>query len=268
MWPDCRCRMPGSRCSGACADRKRSAADRPRPAPARRDRNVPRSTPSSVKRWIMPVSRSATKSWRDARSNARPPSAGPEFGTPSSSDIGEQRHGAGAAIDFPDRSRPAVGSDRTEQAGHESGVRRAAARAIRHVHRHRRRAPRSAVRRRRWRRRRCSAGPRRRARAKRPARSGARSTVNGLWRGDELGLRRPAHAGKTDHPQRGTIEVDVGLVDASGLGWGGEPMTVVPENPTTAASPTARIGGALCAKAAADRHKRHTARAICARTCT
>ena len=48
-------------------------------------------------------------------------------------DIGEQSHRAGAAVDLPDRPGSAVERDRTKQARHEGGVRRAAARAIRHA---------------------------------------------------------------------------------------------------------------------------------------
>ena len=93
----------------------------------------PRSTPSSVKRWIMPVSRSATNIWRDAGSNARPPSAGPELRHAVEHDIGEQVTAPVSAVDLPDRARSAIQRDRSKQAGHEGCVRRAAARTIGHA---------------------------------------------------------------------------------------------------------------------------------------
>ena len=42
----------------------------------------------------------------------------------------------------------------------------------------------------------------------------ARGDHEGLRRGNQLRLRRPAHAGKTDHPQSGAIEIDVGFFNA------------------------------------------------------
>ena len=127
-------------------------------------------------------------------------------------DIGEQRDRAGDAIDFPDRSRPAVGGDGTEQAGHEGGVRCAAPRtigtpvAVGIGNDDRQSIGRGGggvdVRR---------AGVVERKREHLSDLSGRRRER--LWRGNELGLRRPAHAAEIDHPQRGTVEVDVGLVE-------------------------------------------------------
>jgi hypothetical protein len=34
-----------------------------------------------------------------------------------------------------------------------------------------------------------------------------------LRRGDDLGLRRPAHAAEIDHAKRGPVEIDEGLVE-------------------------------------------------------
>ena len=136
--------------------------------------NCPRSAPSRLKRWIMPVSRSAAKSWRDAGSNARPPSAGPELGTPASTTLANKLTAPVTPWIFQIEPGPPSTVIGPNSPGMKAafGAPRARGRAAR---RRPYRERRSATRTRTWRRHRCWAGSHRPARLKTPVRSGRRS---------------------------------------------------------------------------------------------
>ncbi|HTP93882.1 MAG TPA: hypothetical protein VMJ52_19215 [Xanthobacteraceae bacterium] len=128
-------------------------------------------------------------------------------------DVGKQRHSARDTVDFPDRSRPAIGDYRAEQAGHEGGVRGAAPGAVGHaiavgIGYDDRQAVGG-----------CGGGVDvRRARivererehlADLPGRHRER-----LRRCNQLRSRRSAQAVKQDHAQRGAVKINVDFVDA------------------------------------------------------
>ena len=112
----------------AGVERDRRQAERRR-APARRDRSGRSRGHPDVNAWIMPVLRSATNNWRVTGSNARPPSAGPGFGAPSSVTLAN-----GVIAPVAPSIRQIVpgppSAIEAEQARHEGSVGRAAPRAV------------------------------------------------------------------------------------------------------------------------------------------